>query len=78
MARAINSKGQIAGDYIDSANHFHGFLRMTDSTLTPFDAAGSTNTFASAINSEGQVVGAYYDVAGIAHGFLRNAHAEIY
>src|SRR2546430_5719538 len=35
--RAINSSGQITGEYFDANNHIHAFLRQPDGTFMPFD-----------------------------------------
>jgi hypothetical protein len=68
---AINDKGVIAGYYIDSANHSHGFIRETDGTITEFDPLGITDAQSAAINNRSEIVGYGTSNHGTTQGFLR-------
>jgi hypothetical protein len=68
----LNSRGDIAGRYTDSANVMHGFVRTADGTVTSFDGPGAPlDTVTSGINARGYVVGAYVSSDSVEHGFLR-------
>ena len=72
----INAAGAISGNYIDSSNVNHGFLRMPDGTITKFDVPGAgkgsgQGTIPYGINPEGAITGWYIDSGGVSHGFLR-------
>src|SRR5262249_17302083 len=70
-ALAINTSGQVVGNYDDADGKRHGFLRMSDGTYAPpIDVAGAALTAAAAINDSGQIVGRYRDAGGIFHGFV--------
>ena len=80
LAQAINSKGQITGYY--RTDHYHGFVREPDGTITAFDVTcplpdciGPQNTQPFAINSSGQIAGTFLPVGSMIkyHGFLRQA-----
>jgi hypothetical protein len=71
FAESINSKGFIAGSYVDDSNHGHGFVRRPDGAIRSFDVPKSEETAAFSINNVGQVVGSYLDSNNIRHGFLR-------
>ncbi len=72
QAKAINSKGQIAGFYFDAAKgKYRGFVRDEDG-ITPFDAASSISTQALSINSKGQITGSYVDTSFNFRGFVRD------
>jgi hypothetical protein len=73
---AINDKGVIAGYYVDSANHFHGFIREADGTITEFDPPGMTDTHSTAINGRKQIVGYGISNHGTNQGFQRSVHAN--
>jgi len=73
---SINSSGTVSGSYSstsDSANH--GFQRLTDGTIQPFDAPGagtgsSQGTFPLKINDAGSIAGRVIDSNSVCHGFL--------
>jgi hypothetical protein len=75
---SINDFGVITGDYVDSNNVFHGFLRNFDGTFTDFDATGADTTdsfygtIPENINDFGAITGYYLDASGVYHGFLRS------
>src|SRR5262249_41976006 len=54
-AKAINSRGQIIGNYVDSIGLEHGFLD-SNGVYTTIDNPGSTETVLVGINSKGQIV----------------------
>lgn len=73
----INSSSVVTGEYFDSGNDAHGFLRTPDGTYTTFDVDGA-QTVPNRINDRGAVVGTYIDPnTGIWDGFLRTAGGKI-
>src|SRR5579872_1870952 len=73
----ILNDGTILGQYIDSGNVVHGFLRSAAGAITPFDAPGAgtgsgQGTYPQAANSTLTVVGYYSDSNGVYHGFIRS------
>jgi probable HAF family extracellular repeat protein len=71
----INNSGQIVGNYSDTTNKSHAFLRSANgTTFTEIVAPGALpfTTKANGINNLGQVVGSYMDTVGF-HGYIRNA-----
>jgi probable HAF family extracellular repeat protein len=71
LAFGINSAGDIAGGYLDSAGNEHGFLYMASTgTFTTLDVPGGVSTEAHGINNSDEIVGQYTDAAGAQHGFL--------
>jgi hypothetical protein len=68
-ALGLNNRGQIVGDYTDSACHCHGFLfDIGTQTYTRLDYPNATNTMVSGINDNGLVVGSYTDAHNVMHG----------
>jgi hypothetical protein len=72
---SINPAGEIVGFDNDFRSVNHGFLRVTNSTITLFDAPGSGSTFgqgtfAAGVNPGGLVTGYFLDANNGAHGFL--------
>jgi probable HAF family extracellular repeat protein len=59
VARGINNRGQIVGDFYDGTGS-HGFLK-DGRTFTRIDVPGATGTAAYGINNRGQIVGWFYD-----------------
>ncbi|HUL19286.1 MAG TPA: hypothetical protein VLV29_08480, partial [Steroidobacteraceae bacterium] len=79
----INNRGTVTGNYVDSSNVSHGFLRGPGGEFTTFDAPGASSaegafdgTFPSAINDRGAVTGNYIDSKDLNHGFLRGPGGE--
>ena len=70
FAGAINPKGDIVGEYNDTAGVGHAFL-LSNGVFTSFDFPGAIFTDASGINPGGIIVGVYFDSAGVEHGFIR-------
>jgi uncharacterized membrane protein len=68
----LNNRGMACGFYFDSAGHGHGFLWQNGS-ITPLDAPGWADTFATGINDLGVVTGNYDDLV-TSHTFLYRVH----
>ena len=68
LARGINSRGDVVGNYTNSQGNQVAFLLMRGLSLAL--AAGGSDTIASGINSDGDIVGNYVDTRGTSHGFL--------
>src|SRR6266478_2637150 len=67
-ATAINTAGQIVGNY--STGVSHGFLLSGGQYTTLDDPMATNGTSANGINSGGQIVGSYIDAGFKSHGFL--------
>ena len=79
----INSHGAITGNYIDSQNISHGFLRSPEGEFITLDAPGARSaagsfdgTFPSSINNSGTITGNFIDSQDLNHGFLRSPRGE--
>jgi hypothetical protein len=69
--------GAVAGYYYHN-NDARGFIRAPDGTITTFEAARKSQTYAYGINSAGAVIGYYAENnAGIFHGFVRTPDGAI-
>ena len=72
QTRGINNRGQVVGEYTDTAGGFHGFLwdkgRVVTLDRGPADAVLCCS--ALDINDRGQIVAAYLDAAGAIKGVL--------
>jgi hypothetical protein len=66
-AFAINSRGDIVGDYFDSQT-LHGFL-LSKGTYTTIDDPNGISGAANGINNRGDIVGWYFD-GQTQHGYL--------
>jgi len=71
-----NAPGAVTGEYVDTSDVNHGFVRALDGTLTTFDVPGAgTGPFQGTIplsnNSVGAITGYYIDANDVTHGFLR-------
>ena len=80
VPEAINDVGMVTGEYIDSNDVQHGFVRTPDGRIIRFDAPGAGNETGSyegtvplAINAGGEITGAYLDSNYVLHGFVRLA-----
>jgi hypothetical protein len=63
---SVNEKGEIAGDYLDFARGFHGFVRDPGGKITTFDAPGSFgSTRAFRINAAGAITGTFTDTTPV-------------
>lgn len=84
-AQNINPEGEIAGDYTDAANVYHGFVRTCDGRISEFDAPGAGTgagqgiyvSNVDGVNGEGAVAGSYLDDLNVFHGFVRARDGEI-
>ena len=79
----INNRGTITGNYVDSNNVSHGFLRGPGGEFLTFDAPGASSvaafgygTFPKSINYVGAVTGHYTDVHDVIHGFVRSPSGQ--
>jgi hypothetical protein len=75
----INNRGTITGNYVDSNNVSHGFLRSPGGEFSTFDAPGASSvaafgygTFPKSINGAAAITGHYTDVHNVISGFVRN------
>lgn len=80
---SINNRGTIAGNFVDSNNVSHGFLRAPGGEFTKLDAPGASSavgsfdgTFPTSINDAGAVTGNYIDSHDLTHGFVRSPAGE--
>jgi probable HAF family extracellular repeat protein len=74
-----NEFGTILGVYWDADGAYHGILRRGHGWDTPFDVAGSAETYPLGINDLGESVG-YWDTnpkAPVPQGFYRDANGKI-
>jgi hypothetical protein len=69
---AINAKGQIAGSWVDSTGHYHGFIRDVDDHFTIVDFPSATETGIVGIDSKGEVAGNYALADNVTHAFVRD------
>jgi hypothetical protein len=60
QATGINSKGDVAGWFIDSSGYDHGFV-LSGGVFTQLDYPGAMNTQVLGINKAGKLVGSYFD-----------------
>ena len=67
----ITRDGVIAGDYVDSSNAYHGFLRTVDGVIISIDVPGAASTYVTGINRAGVIAG-YYGVDNLSIGYLRD------
>jgi hypothetical protein len=80
-AYAINDLGAITGQYEDSKNVYHGFVREPGGEITKFNAPGAgtaanQGTFAWSLNWEGATAGVFIDGNNSEHGFLRSRDGD--
>jgi hypothetical protein len=73
----LTDAGVIAGNYTDSNQISHGFLRFADGKIArKIDPKGSQLTIVFAMNSKNTIAGSYIDSTGF-HGFLRTSDGTI-
>ena len=65
----INNRGQVAGQYVDAAGGFHGFV-WERGRYTTVDAPGAVGTFVTDINDRGQLLGGRGEPDGTVRGFV--------
>jgi predicted membrane protein len=70
---AITPAGLIGGQYVDSSDVNHAFLRARGGSITTFDVPGAEpfGTVIRSINPAGVVTGWYADADNTAHGYVR-------
>ena len=66
----ITRDGVIAGDYVDSSNAYHGFLRTVNGVIISIDVPGAARTYVTGINQAGVIAG-YYGAGNLGFGYLR-------
>lgn len=59
----IDELGEIAGTFMDTSGHYHGFVRKTDGSFLQIDAPGHADTHVTRIASDGKIIG-YADGEG--------------
>jgi hypothetical protein len=82
VAYAINNLGVIAGQFQDSNNLFHAFIRGLDGSFTVFDVPGAgaganQGSVGLDINMGGTAAGAYIDRNNLWHAFVRTPDGNI-
>jgi uncharacterized membrane protein len=78
-ADGYNEFGTLLGVYWDADGAFHGILRRGKGWDTPFDVAGSAETYPLGLNDLNESVG-YWDTnpkAPVPHGFYRDGNGKI-
>jgi hypothetical protein len=74
---SINKNGDIAGTWQDASTALHGFLRMSNGTLTAFDTDGNLpNIDVRSINDHDWIAGDYSDYTTTS-GFIRAPDGKI-
>lgn len=73
---SINSSGEIAGQFQDTAFVFHAFVRTSRGHFKVFDAPKAVarqgqGTAATSINEDGATAGIWIDSNSVIHGFVR-------
>lgn len=81
LPTSINNDGTIAGNYVDSKEVIHGFLRDPAGRFISFDVPGAHfaagyGTFPTRIDGAGAVTGHYADAHYVMHGFARSPGGE--
>lgn len=84
MGEAINQAGWIAGNYVDSNNIMHGFLRAPDGRITEFAVPGANGYYgawvdgAAGINWAGAISGTYIEEPDyVGYGYVREPDGAI-
>lgn len=79
----MNNHGAITGNYVDSNDVSHGFLRGPGDEFITLDAPGANSvagsfdgTFPDSISNKGTITGHYIDAHDVIHGFLRAPGGE--
>src|SRR5581483_216344 len=72
----IVTNGSIVGNYSDTNNVSHGYLRAPDGSFTKFDFPNSHGTFPVGMNSALAISGYFSDANGVFHGFQRSASGQ--
>ena len=83
VPRSISPIGEITGEYYDSHQAVHGFVRAADGTIATLDVPGASTaigqgTFPKSINPSGEIAGFYYDASHVVtRGFVRDRNGVI-
>lgn len=83
IADRINSKGSIFGDYTDSSNVFHAYIRDPGGTFKEFETADAGTGYhqgtagEGGINRHGTVAAVYVDSSNVSHGYVRRKNGSI-
>jgi hypothetical protein len=79
--QALNSHGQMTGQFTDVNGTLHGFVRARDGKIRSFDAPSAGTypygTYAVGINATGAVTGNDLDNNNLSHGFIRRANGQM-
>jgi uncharacterized membrane protein len=70
MPVAINSKGEVIGQYEDPYGITHGFLWTKKDGFKTIDPPAALYTYPVAITKNGEITGYYSDSSGQSHGFV--------
>jgi hypothetical protein len=86
----INDTGEIAGNYWDTNDVCHAYVRAPNGATTTFDAPGAGSDpgqgtcysyfnfqFFYALNSAGTYTSGYVDAKNVSHGFVRSASGKL-
>lgn len=68
---ALTDDGRVVGEFFDSANKRHAFLRDAAGRFTVIDYPGAAESDFAGINAAGQISGFYADKTYNRHGFVR-------
>ena len=79
---AIDAGGDVTGNFVDSNNALHGFLKQSGGGEFSIDAPGAgsqpnNGTEAAGINASGEIAGYFFDTQGLEHSFIRGADGTI-
>lgn len=77
FAPNINENGVAVGNFVDSSNLNHGYMRTAAGKIAAFDVTPSPGTSISAINRHGEIIGSYVDAKNVTRGFIRERTGRI-
>jgi hypothetical protein len=72
-ALGINNTDAVVGQYYDSSNNSHGFLRSSTGVITEIIYPGAVQTACLGINDSGVITGWYINTSGQSYGFTDTA-----
>ena len=73
FAYAINDSDEAVGQYIDSSNLSHGYMRDSTGVITEIVPPGAVQTACLGLNDAGVITGWYINSAGQSYGFTDTA-----
>ncbi|HLW87756.1 MAG TPA: hypothetical protein VKR57_04645 [Terriglobales bacterium] len=73
FALAINSSNQVVGQFYDSSNNSHGYIRSSNGKITEIDFPGALQTSTVGINNAGEITGWYENASQQYYGFTYSA-----